>query len=197
MPAQPVGRSKDSTLALFSLLVGILGFCLWIFGAIPAIILGIVALAKISATQGLLRGKGLATRGIVTGGFGWLFAWLFWIIVAATGYTPLGMAGFAHSHQLAQAGALIHNARQIDAAIDPWALENGMASGPVDCAEVAKFLKPGELQDKVAVLGNRGGKIESMLNIADIAIGSVVAMQVTISPEAKQALPAVHGWGLY
>lgn len=120
---QQPAQSKGSMLAMFSLILGILSFCLWIFGAIPAIILGIVALTKISASQGQLRGKGLAITGIITGGIGLLFAWVFWII-AFTGVAAFGVAGagFTHSRQLSQGRALINNARQIDAAIDQWAL---------------------------------------------------------------------------
>lgn len=197
MNQQPV-QSKGSMLAMFSLILGILSFCLWIFGAIPAIIMGVIALTKISASQGQLRGKGLAITGIITGGIGLLFAWVFWIMAfAAIGVGTGVSVGFAQSRQLSQGRALINNARQIDAAIDQWALENGIAKGPVNCASVAFYLRAGPLQDKVAALGTRGGKISTVLPIFDIEIGNVGSMQITITPEAKQALPAVYDWGMY
>jgi hypothetical protein len=197
MNQQPV-QSKGSMLALFSLILGILSFCLWIFGAIPAIILGIIALAQISGSQGQLRGKGLAITGIVTGSLGLFFAWVFWIMA----FTAIGIGtgvsvGFTQSRQLSQGRAIINNARQIDAAIDQWALENGVREGPVNCASVAFYLRSGPLQEKVAALGAGGGKISTVLPIFDIEIGNVGSTQITITPEAKQSLPAVYDWGMY
>ncbi len=74
MPAgksrQPAIDSKTSQAAIWSLVFGVLSFCLWILGSIPALILGTVALVKINDSQGRLQGKGLAIAGLVTGGLG-------------------------------------------------------------------------------------------------------------------------------
>jgi hypothetical protein len=204
MSQQPV-QSKGSLLAMFSLILGILSLCLWFLGAIPAIILGIVALTKISESQGRLRGKALAIGGIITGAIGLLFAWVVWIMAAAAldlGEDPYAVpfgAGFGGGgrNEFAQRRALVNNARQIDAAIDQWTLENDIGSGPVNCASVAVYLKPGPLRDKVAALGESGGSISTVLPICDIQIGNVGSTQVIITPEAKQALPFIYDWGNY
>jgi len=61
---------RTSIAAIWSLVFGILSFCLSIFGFIPALILGIFALVKINGSEGRLTGKGLAIAGIVTGSIG-------------------------------------------------------------------------------------------------------------------------------
>ncbi len=61
---------KTSLAAVLSMVFGLLSLCLSIFGTIPALILGIVALVKINGSQGQLTGKGFAITGIVTGGMG-------------------------------------------------------------------------------------------------------------------------------
>jgi len=62
---------RHSAAAIWSLVLGILSIaCLWIVGSITSIILGCVALRRINATQPLLRGKGIAVAGIVTGSAG-------------------------------------------------------------------------------------------------------------------------------
>lgn len=57
--------------AIWSLVLGILSnFCLWIFGSIPAIILGIAAIKEVDASGGEVKGRGMAMAGIATGGVG-------------------------------------------------------------------------------------------------------------------------------
>ena len=70
-PPIPNADAKTSPQALWSLILGILSItCLWIFGSIPAIILGILGLKKVDQSQGALKGRGLAIAGIITGGVG-------------------------------------------------------------------------------------------------------------------------------
>lgn len=59
---------KTSGMAIASLVLGILGFIFWVLTAIPAIILGIIALGQIKRSGGQLGGSGLAIGGITTGG---------------------------------------------------------------------------------------------------------------------------------
>ncbi len=61
---------KTSLAAIWSLVFGVSSFCLSIFGFIPALILGIIALVKINGSQGQLKGNGLAIAGMLTGGMG-------------------------------------------------------------------------------------------------------------------------------
>jgi general secretion pathway protein G len=57
-------NAKTSRLAIASLVLGILSFFTFLLTALPAIILGIVALVKIGKSAGRLKGKGLAIAGI-------------------------------------------------------------------------------------------------------------------------------------
>jgi hypothetical protein len=67
---RPVARAT-SGLAIAALVLGILSFpCFMGVTTIPAIILGILALGKIAASQGRLGGKGSAIAGVVLGFLG-------------------------------------------------------------------------------------------------------------------------------
>jgi len=61
-PSKPV--AKTSGMAIAALVLAILGPFTFMLSTIPAIILGIVALVKISKSQGQLKGNGLAIGGI-------------------------------------------------------------------------------------------------------------------------------------
>lgn len=66
------GRTGTSGMAVASLVLGLLSFCLTVLAGIPAIILGILGLVAINSSDGRLRGRGLAIAGIVMGGIGCL-----------------------------------------------------------------------------------------------------------------------------
>src|SRR5438093_8916372 len=54
--------------AIWSLVLAVLSFfCGWLFTAIPAVICGHVALSKIRKSGGALRGKRIATAGLILG----------------------------------------------------------------------------------------------------------------------------------
>jgi hypothetical protein len=57
-------------MAVASLVLGLLSFCLTFLTGIPAIVLGVTALVGINRSRGALTGKGMAIGGIVTGGLG-------------------------------------------------------------------------------------------------------------------------------
>ena len=59
-----------SSLAIWRLVLGILSFCAVCITGIPAVILGILALVKISKSPATLKGQGLAIGGLVTGVLG-------------------------------------------------------------------------------------------------------------------------------
>jgi prepilin-type processing-associated H-X9-DG protein len=63
---QAAGPAKTSGLAIAALVCGILSVFTCLFTAIPAIVLGIVSLVKISNSAGRLKGTGMAIAGIVT-----------------------------------------------------------------------------------------------------------------------------------
>src|SRR6266496_5794100 len=69
-PAPPVTQSAPRTAptAIWSLVLAILSFaCGWLLTAIPAVICGHVALSKIRKSGGALRGKRIATAGLILG----------------------------------------------------------------------------------------------------------------------------------
>jgi hypothetical protein len=66
-PAAPAGTSGKATC---SLILGILSLPCSLLTAIPAIIIGIVALKDVHHSRGRLQGQGLAVAGIVLGGVG-------------------------------------------------------------------------------------------------------------------------------
>jgi uncharacterized membrane protein YvlD (DUF360 family) len=79
MPPQPYQR--DSSTAIVSLVFGILAyFILPILGALVAVICGHVAMSEINNSNGLVKGKGLATAGLI---MGYVQLGLFVVVIAA------------------------------------------------------------------------------------------------------------------
>ena len=80
-PPRPVGQNQ--TMAIASMITGILGLMFGCFGPIPglaAVILGYIALQQIKKSPATTGGKPMAIIGIVTGGlaiffYGLLFLW--------------------------------------------------------------------------------------------------------------------------
>jgi hypothetical protein len=71
---RPRGRDSAPTgtslAAIFSLILGILSPCLLVLAAVPAILLGIVGLRNVRASEGRLKGGGMAIAGILLGVLG-------------------------------------------------------------------------------------------------------------------------------
>ncbi len=88
-PPSPPPRQPEDSLpakritsgaATASVLLGFFSFGLWIFAALPAIVLALVAKSDIRANPSRLRGTGLATFGLFLGFMG-IFAPFFWLFV--------------------------------------------------------------------------------------------------------------------
>ena len=62
--------TRTSRMAIASLVLGLLSFCLSVFTGIPAIILGPLSLRAIKRSGGRISGKGMAIAGIATGSIG-------------------------------------------------------------------------------------------------------------------------------
>jgi type II secretory pathway pseudopilin PulG len=78
-PPSPAAMAKTSGMAIASMILGILGvisFGYFFLLGLIGIILGIVALRKISGSPEQLKGKGMAIAGIATGGVSIFFALL-------------------------------------------------------------------------------------------------------------------------
>lgn len=67
-PSVPQTVPRTPPVAIWSLILAVLSFtCGWLFTAIPAVICGHIARAKIRKSSGVLGGKGIATAGLILG----------------------------------------------------------------------------------------------------------------------------------
>ncbi|MHB0998839.1 MAG: DUF4190 domain-containing protein [Armatimonadota bacterium] len=67
---EPQPSPKTSTMAVVSLVLGILAFCTAGITGIFGLVLGIIALVQISRVPGSLKGTGLAVAGVITSAIG-------------------------------------------------------------------------------------------------------------------------------
>jgi type II secretory pathway pseudopilin PulG len=109
------------------------------------------------------------------------------IIVALIGLlAALLIPSFIKVRKQSQGKRIVNDVRQIDAAINAWALEVGVSDGtPVDLTGAAQYTKAGTI-NTLDVLGNA------------YAIGPVGDTQIAISAATKSALDGVNiDWGAY
>ncbi len=114
----PNPGAKTSQCAIWSLVCGILSFCLSIFGGIPAIVLGILGIIKVNADPANLKGKGLAISGIILGVVG-VFASFFVAIMAS-----VSIPAYVGVQERGQAVKDMADIRIISVAIQVYASEN-------------------------------------------------------------------------
>ncbi len=130
VPAQP----KNCSLAVWSLVLGILGVvlsvvCVGPLIAIPAVICGHMAYSRIGRSAGALSGQGLALGGLITG-------YLSIALIPFIGMmAAIAIPNFVKARTTAQMNACISNLRQIDAAKQEWALQNKKAVTDVPTAQ--------------------------------------------------------------
>ncbi len=106
------------------------------------------------------------------------------IVVAIIGLlAALAIPGFVKARKQSQGRRIINDARQMDAAVDQWALENGKKDGDtVDTTAAASYLKT-------------AWNANDLLNNA-YTVNTVGATQVVISATTKSALQGVGiDWG--
>jgi type IV pilus assembly protein PilA len=109
------------------------------------------------------------------------------IVVAIIGLlAALAIPGFVKARKQSQGRRILNDARQLDAAVDQWALENGKKDGDaVNTTSAATYLKSGTWQAN-DLLGNA------------FALGTVGASQIAINSASKTALAGVGiDWGAY
>jgi len=93
------GRRKTSGNAIGAFVFGLLSLVFWIFAALPAIVLGLVAQAEVGRNPQRLRGRGLAWAGVLLGVAG-IFVPILWFSIAmnamegrvSAGYIPAASA---------------------------------------------------------------------------------------------------------
>ena len=108
------------------------------------------------------------------------------IVVAIIGLlAALAIPGFVKARKQSQGRRIINDARQLDAAIDQWALEKGMTNGAaLVTAQIATYLKTEY-------------KTNDILN-NPYTFGTVGPSQVLISAGTKSALDGVGiDWGAF
>jgi prepilin-type N-terminal cleavage/methylation domain-containing protein len=108
------------------------------------------------------------------------------IVVAIIGLlAALAIPGFVKARKQSQGRRILNDARQMDAAIDQWALEKGKKDGDtVTTSEAATYLK-GEWKD-VDLLGN------------SFTVSTLGSNQLKISTSTKSALDGVGiDWGQF
>lgn len=109
------------------------------------------------------------------------------IVVAIIGLlATLAIPSFVKARKQSQGRRILNDARQMDAAIDQWALEVGAADGAtVNTTQAATYVKTGGWRE-TDVLGN------------SYAIGTLGTNQFKISTTTKSALTGVGiDWGAY
>ena len=108
------------------------------------------------------------------------------IVVAIIGLlAALAIPGFVKARKQSQGRRVLNDARQMDAAIDQWALENGKKDGDaVTTTSAATYLKTAWPTNDL--LGN------------NYSVGNVGVGQVQINATTKTALSGVGiDWGAY
>jgi len=139
-PATPTSapQAKTSGLAIWSLVLGILSLtCFYILTAIPAVICGHVAKSRIARSAGALTGDGLALAGLITGYIGIALSLFVLPLLLA-----IAIPNFVKARSTAQMNACINNLRQIDGAIQQWALEQKKdATATVTFTDISDYLK--------------------------------------------------------
>ena len=114
-PVEPtISATKTSPLAVWSLVLGILGVvllvvCIGPLFAIPGIICGHMAYSRIKRSGGVLTGEGMALGGLITGYISIALA-LVWIPLMAA----IAVPNFVKAREIAQRNACINNLRLID-----------------------------------------------------------------------------------
>jgi hypothetical protein len=111
--------------------------CLSILTAIPGVICGHVALSRIKRSGGSLSGQGLAIAGLITGYLG-----IAWAIIFIPMMLAIAIPNFVKAREVSQENACINNLRQIDGAINEWALETGQTNGALPTmADIKPYVK--------------------------------------------------------
>jgi Domain of unknown function (DUF4190) len=127
----PVPQLRTSALAVWSLVLGILGLtCFSIFAAIPGVICGHKAISEIESSSGRLSGRGLAIGGLVTGYLGLAWAVFFIPLLLA-----IAIPNFVKAREVSMRNGCINNMREIQAAKNEWEIEKNKTPGDVPTAD--------------------------------------------------------------
>ena len=134
LPGNPP-QSKTSALAIWSLVLGIIGVllllvCLGPLFAIPGVICGHMAYSRIKRSNGVLAGQGMALAGLITG-----YATIGISVLLIPMLAAIAIPNFVKARETSMMNACINNLRMIDAAKNEWALEHSKKTGDVPAAQ--------------------------------------------------------------
>jgi len=107
-PAAKPTTGKTSALAIASLVLGIIGIFTCGLGSIVGLVLGIIALVKISKSNGELRGKGQALAGVIVSG-------AFFLLIPI--FAAMLLPALAAAKQKAQQISCVNNEKQLAIAV--------------------------------------------------------------------------------
>lgn len=142
-PSIPDAQPKNSPLAIWSLVFGIMAIvlsivCIGPLFAIPAVICGHMAHSRIKKSAGALSGDGLVLGGLITGYIGIALIPVIGMLVA------IAVPNFVKARDTAQRNVCINNLRQIEGAKQAWSLENKKEPGDaVDESQINQSLEDG------------------------------------------------------
>jgi hypothetical protein len=143
-PLGNVSQPKTSALAIWSLVLGILGLlfllvCISPLFAIPAVICGHMAYSRVKRSSGMLAGQGMALAGLITG-----YVSIALSVLLVPMMLAIAIPNFVKARATSQANACINNLRQIDAAKNEWALENNKTTNDIPTAQdLNQYIKGG------------------------------------------------------
>jgi hypothetical protein len=113
--AAPATPSKTSGLAVSSLVLGVLGVFTCGITALIGLILGIIAMVKVSNSRGALRGNGIALAGIIVSG-------IFLLMIPI--FAAMLLPALAAAKQKAQAINCVSNEKQLALAVKIYSNDN-------------------------------------------------------------------------
>jgi hypothetical protein len=119
-------QPKTNTLAVSSLVLGILGLVLCVVGivfAIPGLICGIMGMKRVKNSGGTEKGFGLAVAGTALSGAALVIFPVVGLLAA------IAIPNFVKARDASMRAACVSNLRTIDGAKATWALENKKAEG--------------------------------------------------------------------
>jgi len=138
----PVPSVRTSPLAIWSLVLGILGVvlllaCIGPLFAIPAIICGHLAYSRVRQSGGVLKGEGMALAGLITGYVSVVLG-----VVCIPLLLAIAIPNFVKARETAHKNMCLKNLRRIDGAKEVWALQyNKDTNSTPTMQDLTPFLK--------------------------------------------------------
>jgi hypothetical protein len=191
-PAVPV-RPRTSALAVWSLVLAILGVCCLLgpLTGIPAIVCGALALGRTGAKPGALGGRGMAVAGLIVGSAATLLAVFFLPFMAA-----ISLPAFAQARTKAQETKSLNDVRQIAVACIVYATEHedqlpptldaltGAGAGTLPAVPTSPFAKEGS---------GPGYELVARGKLGELPADAVLVRQLDASRSGRRALAFADG----